>query len=100
MTATDLVHNVINCKRSREPGDDSYPCPDCADAAPALAHELEPTAGWYVGRCLYAELPRELRKVEAQGYERPTVLLEHSEYTIIAYMSRGERERRRVEPLA
>ncbi len=32
---------VQSCKRSREPGDDSYPCPDCADAAPILAAALD-----------------------------------------------------------
>ncbi len=32
---------VQSCKRSQEPGDDSYPCPDCADAAPILAAALD-----------------------------------------------------------
>ena len=94
MIVQELVHDVLECKRSREPGDEGYPCPDCADAALTLARALEPTGGWYVGRCLYGGLARELSKLEAQGYEHPTVLLEHSEYTIIAYMTRGERERR------
>lgn len=54
---------------------------------------------WHAQRCILDDLPRLLAELETAGFRPWQVLLEHSEYTVISYMSAGERERRGIQPL-
>ncbi len=53
---------------------------------------------WQVVRCRLDELPGHLKLLEDAGYNLWSVILEHSEYTILAYLSIGERERQGIPP--
>lgn len=52
---------------------------------------------WHAQRCSLDDLPRLLAELETAGFRPWRVLLEHSEYTVISYMSADERERRGIK---
>jgi len=54
---------------------------------------------WLAVRCDMGELPRRMKLMEDAGYRVWRVLLEHSEYTILAYLTVGERERLGIKPM-
>lgn len=54
---------------------------------------------WHVQRCYLDDLPRLLAELDTAGFRPWRVLLEHSEYTVISYLSAGECERRGIQPL-